>query len=315
MKNARLTTWASCTIGFVALVTSSVSGCSEVASCAQAVETEESEPQPYLPAFEPVLEECPHEDLDIVEWIGLADGLIFGEVVDIAPMKDVGWRQDVESGTSRVAEGEECDEIVGGFSIKLQNLQGYLHDADVPEEMEMVFGHGYGDMFLVEHMPTVEDEMVSWPDDKRKIEEGMVIGGLAFYNQMLDRWTFQQKFNQPIFQIRTEEGLIFQEITDLSFVCLPPPKDQLRGVDADELISMIEKKEADLFVEQDERRLTTPVEEEEDFGVVGWSRWMGLCRTGDEVMETKEIECQTQRDCEFGEACVEGDCKALDETP
>lgn len=101
----RLSRWRWCVTVAVLLLVGSVAACDSVGGCVPGG----SGPQPHLPAFSPALEECPHEQLIVQQWIGQADGVIFGQIAEIVPMTEKGWRHEVEGGESRIAGEEVCE--------------------------------------------------------------------------------------------------------------------------------------------------------------------------------------------------------------
>lgn len=252
------------------------------------------------------------------DWVGSADGVVFGKVVDVAPMDDKGiLRFPPEDGGLKVRDASECAKIDNGFVVRLEGVEGYLHDGEVPDEMEMAFGTFYQRMMSSEALARIEEGKVVWPLERRRIAEGMIIGGLVFYNEDLDQWSMAQPGDVPLFEIREDSGLVFQE-GDYGESCKVPPFDQLEGLNGEELLALLDRVQ---FVPRDDRLWSKIDLRIEDMG--RGSLWLGLCLTEEELDLLEELyegrklkndaECAEQSDCDLGFGCVGGECRPLDE--
>ena len=200
-------------------------------------EKEETTVDTNLPPLEGQFDcEEPGFELVFEDWLQSGDGMVVGEVEKIEPALDIGRTVlpvDGGSDEDRIKGAEECVEIRNGYRLQLTNTRGFFHGGeDVPDGLALYFGSTIATMFPG-RAPHIENGEITWPNGEPVLYEGMVIGGLVYHNEIVDRWSFRPGLGQPIFEI-ADNGLVFQEtVRDR---CGPsPPIESMTGLTREEL--------------------------------------------------------------------------------
>lgn len=257
------------------------------------------------------------------EWRQSGDGIVYGTIVDIQPALDQGIafvpdEKEVADKASMIRDEQSCLDITGALRVRLALDGGFLQDdstqqsltgAALPKELDLYFGSTMADVFHA-YTPIVRDGNITWGEKGPAISKGMVIGGVAFYNDIVDKWSLISPIGQqPLFDI-VDNQIHFQEGTATSEMCdARVPVSLLDGYAIDTLDELVEvtQREGTLWVDRTSRTLSIQNEEE----AVRWVRgWIGECITQEylDLRDKDKDGCQVSNDCQQGEQCIDGAC-------
>lgn len=250
--------------------------------------------------------------LELDEWIGGADGILYGDVVKVEPALDVGHSPHGDDDTSPLYEASECKDVSFGFSATLENLRGYLHDHDVPDELTMHFGTSYYTTLVDEHKPDIDENGVHWPEQDVGIGAGMRIGGLVFEEPKLSgRWSFGGQYPDANIMHQIVGGEIVvpkpRQFDEGAECRRQQPREQLEELDESGLMDELESLDAsgELYVEPEERTWAVhghPRYQEEPYGLPYAGYWFADC-----YLDDGADECSGDDDCADG-SCMAGEC-------
>ena len=279
-------------------------------------------------------EPLPEEDriLELDEWVGTADGVLYGDVVEVKPALDVGYSPHGDDDTSPIYDASECESVDFGFAVTLENLSGYLHDHDLPDELTIHFGTSYYSALVSEHRPDIDEDGVHWPEENVGIGPGMRIGGLVFEEPKLSgRWSFgvRQGGVNVVHQV-VDGGLVVSKPRqfDEGASCRhQEPREVLEELGESGLLDELESLDAsgELYVASEDRTFAVhghPVYDEEPYGLPYAGYWFADCHLDDGPDECSGdgdcadgqctggecVECVDDAGCEPGAICHEGEC-------
>lgn len=250
--------------------------------------------------------------LDLREWIGLADGLIIGDVVSVEPALEVGWAPVVPEGQSQIVEGDQCERIQNAFAVELENISGYLHDQELPDEMTVYFGWSFMLALPPEVSPWTDEEGVDWPDEEVGIFEGMRIGGLIFHEPVItDRWSFRIAPDMDRRLFLVDDDQITHQEAQYSYCSYSGPVDQIEALGESGLLAELAALDAEgsLYVAPEDRLWSVhghAIYDEDPPRLPAPSHWVAECQLPDEAFP--DDYCFDDSDCDGGDICVAGDC-------
>jgi hypothetical protein len=209
--------------------------------------------------------------LSLQDWVKKGDGIVVGTIKSVEPAIGLGYTAvpEGQSMQQRIKGPSECKSIRNAFKVTLENVGGYLHDETISDEIDIYFGSTTGSRF---DGVTVRNGQINWPNNTPIFERGMVVGGLVYKSNIVDRWSFRPSLEMPIFEIPKNQGLQFQEMVgEADTECLKwPPLNKLTELSKGELLTRIN----DLA---SQNRLWTKRENRDWARDSGISDWVGGC--------------------------------------
>lgn len=226
------------------------------------------------------------------------------------PALDIGYSSQGDGGP--VYDASECEEIRDGFKVTLENIDGYFHDKDVPDELTVHFRWGALSAFSSEHRPDIDEDGVHWPQEgEMGIGPGMRIGG-QFVEEPVwtERWAIRVGDPSPMmYQVIDDEIIIQEERPEFGrSTCREEPYDELEALGESGLLAKLEALDADgeLYIEPGERALSvheSPLYDEDPPRFPSSGVFVAYCILPDDG----EDECADDGDCGDG-YCMAGEC-------
>ena len=301
--------------GFLGVALLLAAGCSSVDDDGAESTNQDNEERASLPAFEANGGEgdcvVGYNEKTIKEWLQAGDGLIIGTVESVEPALDPGWVRNPpdDFDEERLRNPDECDEMRYGFKVELKDLEGYLHDSDLPDTETMYFGYSHRFLFPTDTLPDIDDDSVTWPDSTQQIEEGMRIGGLAHEDGgETQRWSLLMSGTQPIFEV-TNGDIEYQEIgfAEYEYCGYFPPFDEIESLGESGLLDEIDAfDQGDLYIDSEERDWTSLPRNQ----APNWNPgpWVAACHIDGLWDDEDDPDCLEDADCDGPEVCSGGEC-------